>query len=105
MRIEKPRKKRKKSLRTYQIVRQGVIERDNSVCQLKAKGCEYISGPPHHIILKSHLGADKAQNLICLCPSCHRLVHTNTKKYTPILLQLQAKHYGTLKIEDLKRRK
>ena len=87
----------------YKILREAVIERDNATCQLRLNGCEGVTGPPHHIILKSNCGADLAQNMICLCPSCHRKVHKDTKKYTPILLQLQEKHYGKLDIEQLKK--
>ena len=99
----KPTRKRKTHIKSYDIIRQSVIERDNAQCQLRAKGCEFVSGPPHHIILKSANGDDKTQNLICLFNSCHSLFHTDTKYYTPILLQLQEKHYGKLNKEDLKR--
>ena len=27
-------------------------------------------------------------NVIPLCPNCHRLVHTNKKKYQPILIEI-----------------
>lgn len=30
-------------------------------------------------------------NLIRLCESCHRLVHTNKKKYQPMLIELLTK--------------
>ena len=105
MSFPKKTRRYKKLHISYKIVRASVIERDSAQCQLRAKGCEGVSGPPHHIILKSALGADISQNLICLCPSCHRLVHTDTDKFTPILLQLQEKHYGKLNKLDLKRRK
>ena len=99
----KHKKPRKKLHSAYKIIRASVIERDNGKCQLKAKGCKYVSGPPHHIILKSANGKDSTQNLICLCVSCHKLVHTDTKKYTPILLKLQQRHYGILTKEMLKK--
>ena len=99
----KPKKRRKKPVKAYDIIRKSALERDNFQCQLRAKGCKGVSGPPHHIILKSNQGADITQNLISLCPSCHRLVHTNTKYYTPILLKLQQQHYPDLKIEDMKK--
>lgn len=42
----------------------------------------------HHIIPLSTLGGNNKNNFICLCPNCHRLVHTfkykidwNTKKF------------------------
>ena len=31
----------------------------------------------HHIIQKRHGGSNKPENLIGLCPNCHRLVHQN----------------------------
>ena len=104
MKFNKPKRKQHKRLHSqYKIIRQSVCERDNFKCQLNAKGCEFTTGPPHHIILKSALGADISQNLICLCPSCHRLVHTDTRKFTPILFKLQQRHYPQLTKEMLKK--
>lgn len=48
----------------------------------------------HHIYYRSQLGKTTPKNLIRLCNNCHNLVHTNKKKYQPILLELQYKKYG-----------
>ena len=86
-------------LRIKKLLREAIAERDTYECQL----CHKQATQQHHIIYKSHSGANIAQNLICLCNSCHRLVHANGKKYRPILLGLQVKHYGQLDIEELKK--
>jgi hypothetical protein len=48
-------------LRTY------VMVRDNGLCQL----CGKIGSDCHHVIFKSQLGDNKANNLIVLCKKCH----------------------------------
>ncbi len=88
-------------LRIKKILREAIAERDSYECQM----CHAPATQQHHIVYKSHSGADISQNLICLCNLCHIKVHNNGKKYRTILLQLQEKHYGKLKIEELKRRK
>ena len=37
----------------------------------------YLSADAHHIIPLSKEGPDSLNNLLCLCPSCHRKFHTN----------------------------
>jgi len=86
-------------LRIKKILRESIAERDNFECQM----CHAPATQQHHIVFKSHSGADIAQNLICLCNFCHRTVHNHGKKYRPILLELQSKHYGQLDIEKLKK--
>lgn len=48
----------------------------------------------HHIYYRSQLGLTVPKNLIRLCSKCHELVHSNKKKYQPILLEMQYKKYG-----------
>lgn len=48
----------------------------------------------HHIYYRSQGGITTKQNLIRLCEKCHRLVHSNKKKYQPLLLEMQYKKYG-----------
>ena len=48
----------------------------------------------HHIYYRSQLGLTTPKNLIRLCSKCHELVHSNKKKYQPILLEMQYKKYG-----------
>ena len=86
-------------LRMKKLTRELVAYRDNGLCQM----CGKQATSQHHIVFKSHCGANIAPNLICLCNSCHRLVHSDEKKYRPILLDLQSRHYGQLSIEELKR--
>ena len=57
----------------------------------------------HHIIYRRY-GRDVKENLIPLCKSYHMLVHSDQKKYTDILLDLQRGKYGFINKEDLKKR-
>ena len=48
----------------------------------------------HHIYYRSQLGKTTPKNLIRLCGKCHSLVHSNKRKYQPMLLEMQYKKYG-----------
>lgn len=48
----------------------------------------------HHIYYRSQGGLTIKKNLIRLCDKCHKLVHSNKKKYQPMLLEIQYKKYG-----------
>lgn len=48
----------------------------------------------HHIYYRSQLGLTVEKNLIRLCQKCHSIVHSNKKKYQPMLLEHQYKKYG-----------
>lgn len=63
-----------------------VFERDNGICRL----CENKTIHLHHIIYRSESKAliNEPSNCIMLCERCHRLVHSNKKKYQPILLEM-----------------
>lgn len=49
----------------------------------------------HHIYYRSQLGLTVKKNLIRLCERCHRMVHSNKKKYQPMLLEIQYQKYGS----------
>lgn len=55
----------------------------------------------HHIYYRSQLGMNVEKNLIRLCTNCHSLVHSNKKKYQPLLLEIQYKKYGVFKKEEV----
>lgn len=42
----------------------------------------------HHIVYRSEGGNNDNKNLIHLCKRCHMLVHSNKKKYQPVLMDL-----------------
>lgn len=48
----------------------------------------------HHVYYRSQGGLTIKKNLIRLCDKCHKLVHSNKKKYQPMLLEIQYKKYG-----------
>lgn len=63
-----------------------VIERDNYSCRL----CGSTSFLQlHHILYRSQRKdlINDVDNCIMLCSDCHRLVHSNKKKWQPILLK------------------
>jgi len=97
--FDKPRKRAKKSLRIKKIIRQSVIDRDSGLCQICGKEATQV----HHCLYKSYQGSNIAQNLICLCSSCHLKVHSKGKYWFPILLKLQQRHYPNLTKQDLKK--
>lgn len=59
----------------------------------------------HHIYYRSQGGLTVKKNLIRLCQKCHNLVHSNKKKYQPMLLEIQYKKYGYFTKEECIRRK
>lgn len=64
-----------------------VIERDNYSCRL----CGSTSFLQlHHILYRSQRKdlINDVDNCIMLCSDCHRLVHSNKKKWQPILLKI-----------------
>lgn len=42
----------------------------------------------HHVLYRSEGGKHVAENLICLCPNDHGLVHSDKPVYQPLLLEL-----------------
>lgn len=67
---------------TYNIV----LERDKGVCRL----CGNNNIELHHIYYRSERKdlINDPDNCIMLCNKCHRLAHSNKKKYQPILLEM-----------------
>lgn len=59
----------------------------------------------HHIYYRSQLGLTTPKNLIRLCENCHRLVHSNKKKYQPMLLLRQYDKYGYFEKDEVVRNK
>lgn len=61
---------------------------NNQYCEGRFLGglCSFID-PPHHIIYKSGGGGDNHDNLITLCRKHHDLVHSDKRKYQPILIK------------------
>lgn len=55
----------------------------------------------HHIYYRSQLGLTIPRNLIRLCYRCHQKVHSNKKKYQPILLEIQYRKYGHFMKEEV----
>lgn len=67
-----------------------VIERDNYTCQMyNLMDCEG-NLELHHILYRSQRKdlIDEPTNCIMLCKKHHKLVHSNKKKYQPMLLEL-----------------
>lgn len=64
-----------------------VYTRDSGSCQLCGA---YQNLHAHHILYRSQRKdlIDEPTNIIMLCENCHRLVHSNKKKYQPILLEM-----------------
>lgn len=63
-----------------------VYKRDNGICRMCGKSNIEL----HHIKYRSeakHL-IDEPSNCIMLCADHHKLVHSNKKKYQPILLEI-----------------
>lgn len=77
-----------------------VLKRDNFSCRLCGKPYHHI----HHIVHRSHSGANIRQNMVCLCMNCHELVHSDEKYWRDELLELQRGIYGLIELEDLKRK-
>lgn len=61
-----------------------VYERDNGCCRF----CGKLNIELHHIYYRSERKdlIDEPSNCVMLCNACHKLVHSNKKKYQPILL-------------------
>lgn len=59
----------------------------------------------HHIYYRSQLGLTTPKNLIRLCSECHYKVHSNKRKYQPILLEMQYKKYGYFDKEEVTKTK
>jgi 5-methylcytosine-specific restriction endonuclease McrA len=57
----------------YRRLHQEILERDGWRCQV----CGSMAGVEvHHIQRRSQAGEDAEENLITLCPACHRRIHS-----------------------------
>ncbi len=55
-----------------------VYARSNGVCEAMIVGvCTYRAREVHHVLRRSQGGTDHPDNLVDLCPDCHRWVHAN----------------------------
>jgi len=74
-----------------------VIKRDNYSCRL-CGSTNWIQ--LHHIYYRSQRKdlINDIDNCIMLCDDCHRLVHSNKKKWQPILLEMNKKIWHFYKI-------
>jgi len=61
----------------YRRLCQHVLERDGWRCQ---RCGSLVNLQVHHINPRSRLGDDAEQNLITLCGSCHRLMHSQEQQ-------------------------
>ena len=57
----------------YRQLKLKILERDAWRCQYCGRRDELQI---HHIVYRSHSGADCEENLIVLCGGCHHWVHT-----------------------------
>jgi 5-methylcytosine-specific restriction endonuclease McrA len=56
----------------YARLRSQILQRDGWRCQW----CGSLAGVEvHHLLHRSQGGPDSAENLISLCPSCHKSAH------------------------------
>jgi 5-methylcytosine-specific restriction endonuclease McrA len=92
---EKVKKPIKKTSKKREVVRDktyyAVLNRDK-VCQICGTSRQLEL---HHIVYRSE---DKKRindigNCIFLCSNCHKLAHSNKKKYKPILIGILAETY------------
>ena len=56
----------------YDRLRMLVLERDGWKCQSCGSRTNL---QVHHLVYRSHLGADESDNLMTLCANCHRRQH------------------------------
>lgn len=86
------KKKVKVSHETYMKV----YSRDNGMCQMFFESeCEgWLE--LHHILYRSERRdlIDEPTNCIMLCKKHHELVHSNKKKYQPMLLEMMERKYN-----------
>lgn len=93
---KKPKKAAKKRRKVSHETYTKVIERDNYTCQMyDLMDCEG-NLELHHILYRSQRKdlIDEPTNCIMLCNKHHRLVHSNKKKYQPMLLEMMKKNVG-----------
>ena len=80
-------------------LREKVFTRDKWVCRVCGKQAHHT----HHIVYRSHSGNHSEMNLISLCSKCHKHIHSDDKKWRPILITMQEEIYGKINQRDLKK--
>lgn len=75
--------------REFQKMRRVVYERDGGMCVL----CGAIASDVHHIIFRSQMGTNDADNLVCLCRECHAMAHGVKAKEVRAELQKITRRY------------
>lgn len=80
----------KKRITVSKEVYNAVIQRDKYCCRL-CGSTNWIQC--HHILYRSEKKdlINDINNCIMLCENCHRIVHSNKKKWQPILLDMNKK--------------
>ena len=77
----KPSKPRKADIPVH--VRKAVMKRDRGRCRF----CGVDTGLHlHHVVYRSQGGQHEESNLITLCLRCHDTVHSDKKRWMPLLL-------------------
>lgn len=87
-RVNKPIKKvSNKRITVTEETYNKVMQRDKGKCRLCGTAQNIQA---HHILYRSERKdlINEPTNMIMLCIKCHQLVHSNKKKYQPILLKL-----------------
>ena len=81
-------------------LREHIIERDDGLCRV----CGRQANDIHHIMFKSHVGADNEKNLIALCRECHEWAHNYETHARGQLIASQERLYKeSISTEELKR--
>lgn len=81
----------KKRITVSKEVYNAVIQRDNYSCRL-CGSTNWLA--LHHIKYRSERKdlINNIDNCIMLCENCHRTVHSNKKKWQPILIEMNKKN-------------
>jgi 5-methylcytosine-specific restriction endonuclease McrA len=66
-----------------QAVREHVLKRDAYRCRFCGQSNNHLH--VHHIVYRSQGGPHEGWNLITLCDEHHALVHSNKRRYMPLL--------------------
>ena len=66
-------------------LRYQILERDGFICVFCSRGGRHsdVILEVHHIKWRSHGGQDEPSNLICICRSCHEILHHGRILNTP----------------------
>lgn len=76
-----------------------VAERDDYLCRV----CGTQAVDVHHIVFRSHGGADVPENLICLCRVHHEMAHSDEPTWRDRLIEMNETIYGKIDRAKLKK--